>query len=154
LGARIADTRPSAAARRARLFPDALAVDASPAILIKAAVRRWTIESGFEQAKGEVGLEQYDVRRYDAWYRHTTLALFAHAYLAAVRVASAGKKWRLGTVARTLVAYGARSAPVVGSPAPAEKAQADRNSRLVALATPTSTASQTTPSFPPNQTPT
>jgi SRSO17 transposase len=34
-----------------------------------------------ETAKREVGLDHYEVRRYDAWYRHTTLALLAHAFL-------------------------------------------------------------------------
>src|SRR5262249_56830291 len=43
--------------------------------MVRVAGRRWTIEEGFEQAKGEVGLDQYEVRRYDAWYRYTTLAL-------------------------------------------------------------------------------
>jgi hypothetical protein len=32
--------------------------------------------------KTETGLDQYQVRRYDAWYRHITLAMLAHAYLA------------------------------------------------------------------------
>jgi SRSO17 transposase len=50
--------------------------------------RRWTIEEGFEQAKGEVGLDQYEARRYDAWHRHVTLALLAHAYLEVTRLAA------------------------------------------------------------------
>ena len=50
--------------------------------LVRVAGRRGTIEEGFEQAKGEVGLDQYEGRRYDAWYRHSTLALLAHAYFA------------------------------------------------------------------------
>jgi len=54
--------------------------------MVGVAGRRWTIEEGFEQAKGEVGLDQYEVRRYDAWYRHVTLALVAHAYLEVTRV--------------------------------------------------------------------
>lgn len=54
--------------------------------LVRVAGRRWTIEEGFEQAKGEVGLDQYEVRRYDAWYRHITLALLAHAYLEITRL--------------------------------------------------------------------
>jgi hypothetical protein len=29
-----------------------------------------------------MGLDQYQVRRYDAWYRHVTLCLVAGAYLA------------------------------------------------------------------------
>ena len=54
--------------------------------MVRVAGRRWTIEEGFEQAKGEVGLDQYEVRRYDAWYRHVTLALLAHAYLEVTRL--------------------------------------------------------------------
>jgi SRSO17 transposase len=54
--------------------------------MVRVAGRRWTIEEGFEQAKGEVGLDQYEVRRYDAWYRHVTLALLAQAYLEVTRV--------------------------------------------------------------------
>jgi hypothetical protein len=38
-----------------------------------------------ERARGELGLDRYQVRRYDAWYRHVTLCLAAGAYLAAVR---------------------------------------------------------------------
>lgn len=53
--------------------------------LVRVAGRRWHIESCFESAKGECGLDEYEVRRYDAWYRHITLALLAHAFLAAVR---------------------------------------------------------------------
>ena len=36
----------------------------------------------FQTAKGQVGLDDYQVRRYDAWYRHITLAMWAHAFLA------------------------------------------------------------------------
>ncbi len=58
--------------------------------MVRVAGRRWTIEEGFEQAKGEVGLDQYEVRRYDAWHRHVTLALLAHAYLEVTRYAAVG----------------------------------------------------------------
>jgi len=34
--------------------------------------RRWTIEQCFEEAKGEVGLDQYEVRSWTGWYRHIT----------------------------------------------------------------------------------
>jgi SRSO17 transposase len=56
--------------------------------LVRVAGRRWTIEEGFEQAKGEVGLDQYEVRRYNAWHRHVTLALLAHAYLEVTRLSA------------------------------------------------------------------
>jgi SRSO17 transposase len=58
--------------------------------LVRVAGRRWTIAEGFEQAKGEVGLDQYEVRRYDAWHRHVTLALLAHAYLEVTRCTAVG----------------------------------------------------------------
>ncbi|MEV4846739.1 IS701 family transposase [Micromonospora matsumotoense] len=50
--------------------------------LIRVAGTRWAIEECFQTAKTEVGLDHYQVRRYDAWYRHITLVLCAHAYLA------------------------------------------------------------------------
>jgi len=53
--------------------------------LVRVAGVRWTIEDAFEGAKGEVGLDQYEVRRWTGWYRHITLALLAHAYLTVVR---------------------------------------------------------------------
>jgi len=53
--------------------------------LVAVAGRRWTIEESFAAAKGEVGLDQYEVRRYPSWYRHITLAMLALAYLAVVR---------------------------------------------------------------------
>jgi SRSO17 transposase len=53
--------------------------------LVKVAGRRWAIEVAFEAAKQEVGLDQYEVRKWDAWYRFITLALFAHAFLAVQR---------------------------------------------------------------------
>ena len=53
--------------------------------LVKVAGRRWAIEECFEEAKGQVGLDQYEVRRWDGWYRHITLAMLAHAYLAVIR---------------------------------------------------------------------
>jgi SRSO17 transposase len=45
----------------------------------------WQIEEAFEQAKGEVGLDHYQVRQYRAWYRHVTLAMAALAFLAVTR---------------------------------------------------------------------
>jgi SRSO17 transposase len=53
--------------------------------LAKAAGMRWRVEIAFEEAKGEVGLDHYEVRSWRGWYRHITLSLFAHAFLAAIR---------------------------------------------------------------------
>ena len=46
---------------------------------------RWTVESSFEAAKGEVGLDQYEVRSWTAWYRHITLAMWALPLLTVMR---------------------------------------------------------------------
>ena len=46
---------------------------------------RWKIEEGYEQAKGEVGLDQYEVRALRAWYRYVTLSLVAYAALVVLR---------------------------------------------------------------------
>jgi len=54
-------------------------------VFAKVAGTRWTIEDSIESAKGEVGLDQYEVRRWVSWYRHITLALLAHAYLTVTR---------------------------------------------------------------------
>jgi SRSO17 transposase len=56
--------------------------------LVRLAGQRWEIEIGFEAAKGECGLDHYEVRRWRGWYRHITLALLAHAVLAALRARS------------------------------------------------------------------
>ena len=55
----------------------------------RAAGSRWAVEVAFEQAKGEVGLDQYEVRHWEAWHRHVTLALLAHAYLEVTRLGNA-----------------------------------------------------------------
>ncbi|MDG3002607.1 IS701 family transposase [Paludisphaera mucosa] len=55
------------------------------AALARAAGARWAIEGAFEAAKQEVGLAGYEVRSWTGWHRHVTLALLAHAVLAAVR---------------------------------------------------------------------
>ncbi|KAG0163042.1 hypothetical protein DFQ30_000820 [Apophysomyces sp. BC1015] len=57
----------------------------SKQVLVHVAGRRWEIETGFEAAKGECGLDQYEVRRWQSWYRHITFALLAHAVLVTLR---------------------------------------------------------------------
>ena len=52
---------------------------------------RWHIEECFQQAKGEAGLDHYQVRSWRAWYAHITLSMLALAWLAASR-AQAGKR--------------------------------------------------------------
>lgn len=75
------------------------------ASLVRVAGMRWTVEECFEAAKGEVGLDQYEVRSWHGWYRHITLAMAALAYLAMLRKHEAGmpqfkKKRRSGPMAQ------------------------------------------------------
>ena len=57
--------------------------------LARVAGARWAIEESFETAKGEVGLDHYEVRSWVGWYRHITLSMLAHAYLSAMRAVGA-----------------------------------------------------------------
>ena len=58
--------------------------------LVRVAGMRWAIEEGIEAAKGEVGLDHYEVRHWAGWHRHVTLCLLAHAFLAATRAEANG----------------------------------------------------------------
>jgi SRSO17 transposase len=58
--------------------------------IVRAAGSRWAVEDTFKLAKGQVGLDHYEVRSWTGWHRHTTLALWALALLA-VGAAAAGK---------------------------------------------------------------
>jgi SRSO17 transposase len=53
--------------------------------LVRVAGTRWTVEESIECAKGEVGLDHYQVRSFTGWYRHMTLAMWAQAFLSVVR---------------------------------------------------------------------
>ena len=50
--------------------------------LVRVAGIRWIVQEGFQAAKGQVGLDQHQVRRWQSWHRFTALALAALAVLA------------------------------------------------------------------------
>jgi SRSO17 transposase len=64
--------------------------------VVQVAGRRWTIEAAIAEAKGEVGLDQYELRSWTGWYRHITLALVAHAYLAVTRATADAERAKRG----------------------------------------------------------
>lgn len=68
--------------------------------LAQGAGMRWSIEVSFEDAKEVVGLDQYEVRKWNAWYRHITLALLAHAYLEVTRRSATEAQRQAGTEAQ------------------------------------------------------
>jgi SRSO17 transposase len=59
--------------------------DTPPTTMVAVAGRRWCIETAFEEAKGLVGLDHYEVRRWEGWHRHITLVLLAYAALVVTR---------------------------------------------------------------------
>jgi SRSO17 transposase len=56
--------------------------------MVSAIGSRWTVEQCFEEAKGEVGLDEYEVRSFHGWYRHITFSMLAHAFLTILRAHS------------------------------------------------------------------
>jgi SRSO17 transposase len=60
--------------------------------LARVASTRYTVEQCIEEAKGETGLDEYEVRFWHSWYRHITLSMMAHAWLASVRHQATEKK--------------------------------------------------------------
>jgi SRSO17 transposase len=102
--------------------------------LVRVAGMRWTIEACFEAAKGEVGLDQYEVRSWTGWHRHVTLALLAHAYLGVVRKAAAGGSGRRRSRGGAPAPHRARGAPPAVAPGLGATARSRRRDRLVALA--------------------
>ena len=70
--------------------------EVSLAELVRVASTRWIIEDAFKEAKQEVGLDEYEVRLWVGWYRHITLALLAHAFLAVIRSYAAGGDGKRG----------------------------------------------------------
>jgi SRSO17 transposase len=54
--------------------------------VVRAAGSRWQVEEAIELAKQQVGLDEYEVRQWQGWYRHITLAMFALAFLTVVKV--------------------------------------------------------------------
>jgi SRSO17 transposase len=95
-------------ARRSLSKPDETAyyvvhmpVGTSLTQIVRIAGSRWHIESLFQATKNEVGLDDYEVRSWQGWHRHITLAMFAHAYLTTVRKSAAKKKITTPTCSRS-----------------------------------------------------
>jgi hypothetical protein len=121
--------------------------------LVRVAGTRWTIEACFEAAKGEVGLDEYEVRSWTGWHRHITLAMLAHAYLAAVRATAVGGR------GGARPGRGAAAADRAGGAAPGMEAGLGTSARprrrpgLVALAPPPPAARPPLPLATPDRLP-
>jgi SRSO17 transposase len=74
--------------RRPRLLPGLRPRGYLGRELIRICQDRRAIEGAFEVAKGELGMDHYEVRRWEAWYRYITLCLLARAFLVVTRLAA------------------------------------------------------------------
>src|ERR1035441_10068204 len=72
--------------------------------LVRVAGERWKIEQAFETAKGECGLDHYEVRHWQGWYRHITLSMLAHAVLSVLRAHGEKNSRRASAAKRTRTA--------------------------------------------------
>lgn len=93
--------------------------DSALAVLARVAASRWPVEQCFEEAKGETGLDQYEVRHWQSWHRHITLAMLAHGFLAWQR-REAGEKGAAHAAARG--AAQCAGGPTLADPDPATAA--------------------------------
>jgi hypothetical protein len=59
--------------------------DATIQQIVEVAGSRWSIEECFEMAKGETGLDEYEVRTYQGWNRHILMSLWALFILVAIK---------------------------------------------------------------------
>ena len=104
--------------------------------LVRVAGQRWTIETCFEAAKGEVGLDQYEVRSWTGWHRHITLAMLAHAYLAAVRALAGGEKRARGFASGATAADGSGGSSSSVASGVGKAARSGSGAGVVAVAAP------------------
>src|SRR5258708_3576288 len=70
------------------------AVPEAHLILIQARLSFGLFDALLEEAKGETGLDEYEVRFWHSWYRHITLSMMAHAWLASIKLREQEKKAR------------------------------------------------------------
>ena len=74
--------------RRSKTDPDKLRAyicfgpsDTTDKKFVEIAGTRWTVERCFAESKSETGLDQYEVRSYNGWYKHITFSCVALALI-------------------------------------------------------------------------
>jgi SRSO17 transposase len=71
--------------------------------LVRVAGTRWAVETCFQNAKGAVGLDQHQVRRWDSWHRYTTLVMLAAAILVAIAATERRRRCEPGLIPLTVI---------------------------------------------------
>jgi len=60
--------------------------DTSPSQLVRVSGMRWPIETCFEEAKGSLGMADYQTRFWRGWHHHMTLVILAHHFIVRLRL--------------------------------------------------------------------
>lgn len=68
--------------------------------LVKIAHIRWTIEQCFKQMKGELGLDDFEGRKWEGWHHHMAMVIIAFCYLMSLRVGVYAFEGKLPTLPR------------------------------------------------------
>jgi SRSO17 transposase len=68
--------------------------EASLRELARVGACRWSVETEFQHGKGEVGLDEYEVRSWRGWHHHMALVLLAGAFLLTLEQDWGGKQSR------------------------------------------------------------
>lgn len=61
-------------------------IDTSLTEFVRISGMRWPIETIFEEAKGEVGLDHYEMRSWLGWHHHMLLVALAHHFLMRLKI--------------------------------------------------------------------
>ena len=63
---------------------------------------RWDVERCFQEAKQEMGLDEYQVRHWQGWQRHMLLCWFSHWMLSRIKLQDRVQKWTLPQLRQVL----------------------------------------------------
>ncbi len=74
-----------------KFFVSNAPAEAPVGVLLVVAFSRWRVERCFEDQKGEIGLDQYEGRRYRGLKRHLVLSMVSYLFLSRVRQEFGGK---------------------------------------------------------------
>lgn len=69
-----------------KIFLSNAPADTPHAELVRVSGMRWPIETCFEEAKGRLGMDQYQTRAWRGWHHHMTLVMLAHHFLVRVKL--------------------------------------------------------------------
>lgn len=61
--------------------------------MAKVAKKEWFVEQCFREAKSEIGLDEFEVRKWQGWHHHMSMCMLAHGFVAIARM-----RWEKGAL--------------------------------------------------------